>query len=351
MKILHLPTSTAGFASGLSFVEQRKGYHSDVMIRDNNKYSYRVSHKLNSSNNSYLLKLWNQFKAFLKIRKEYDVYHFNYGTSLLDFYFIGLPLLDFPFYKGKKIITFNGSDARGWAFPIYKDSTAQFLDDAYKSDRLIQIKRFFHFTKFRKIESIADHIFAVNPDLLRFLPKGSTFLPYLISNWYSIHRIPFILNKKIKIVHSPTNRKLKGSDFIIKAINKLCSEFSNVEFVLVENLKHEDALEVYKTADIVIDQVLIGWYGGFGVEVMKMGKPLAVFIREEDLKYLPNQMAQDLKESIINIDAFNIYESLKKILLNPDLLLEKSKKGHAYVNKWHDPEYVHKLVADKYLSS
>ena len=62
-------------------------------------------------------------------------------------------------------------------------------------------------------------------------------------------------------------------------------------------------------------------------------------------------MAQDLKESIINIDAFNIYESLKKILLNPDLLLEKSKKGHAYVNKWHDPEYVHKLVADKYLSS
>ena len=39
------------------------------------------------------------------------------------------------------------------------------------------------------------------------------------------------------------------------------------------------ALKIYEEADIVIDQVLIGWYGGFGVEVMKMGKPLAVYIR------------------------------------------------------------------------
>jgi hypothetical protein len=351
MKILHLPTSTAGFASGLSFVEQRKGYHSDVMIRDDNKYSYPVSHKLNSINNSYLLKLWNQFIAFLNIREEYDVYHFNYGTSLLDLYFIGFPLLDFPFYKGKKIITFNGSDARGWAFPVYKDFIAQLLDDAYKADRLIRIKRFFHFKKFRKIDRIADHIFAVNPDLLRFLPKGATFLPYLISNWYSIHRIPFILNNKIKIVHSPTNRKLKGSDFIIKAINKLCSKFNNIEFVLVENLKHDDALEVYKTADIVIDQALIGWYGGFGVEVMKMGKPLAVFIRKEDLKYIPKQMANDLNQAIINIDPFNIYDSLKEFILKPELLIDKSEKGYAYVNKWHDPEYVHAIIADKYINS
>jgi len=350
MKILHLPTSTAGFASGLSFAERKNGFQSDVLIRDENIFQYPVTYKVNLNNSSYFLKVLRQLKTFLKVRKIYDVFHFNYGSSLLDFYFVGLPLLDLPFYKGKKIITFNGSDARGWAYPIYKDSIALFLDDAYGSIRLIKIKRFFYSIKFRKVKRYADHVFAVNPDLLRYLPEGASFLPYSISHWETINKTPNLKKKAIKIVHSPTNRKLKGSDFIITAVNKLCDEFNHVEFILVENLKHEEALKVYQSADLVIDQVLIGWYGGFGVEVMKMGKPLGVFIREEDLHFIPKQMADDLKISIINITPFNIYETLKEYILNPELLLEKSSQGYDYVCKWHDPEYVHQLVMNKYLN-
>ena len=56
----------------------------------------------------------------------------------------------------------------------------------------------------------------------------------------------------------------------------------------------------------MIDQILAGWYGAFGVEVMKMGKPLGVFIRDEDLKFVPKDMAKDLLDTVINIHPFNI---------------------------------------------
>lgn len=32
---------------------------------------------------------------------------------------------------------------------------------------------------------------------------------------------------------------------------------------------------------------------------MKMGKPVAVFIREADLKFIPQDMAKDVKEAVI----------------------------------------------------
>ena len=52
--------------------------------------------------------------------------------------------------------------------------------------------------------------------------------------------------------------------------------------MVVENTPHTKALKIYEEADIVIDQVLIGWYGGFGVEVMKM-ESLLQFISEKKI--------------------------------------------------------------------
>jgi hypothetical protein len=120
--------------------------------------------------------------------------------------------------------------------------------------------------------------------------------------------------------------------------------------ILIENSPHKRALEDYKNADLVIDQVLIGWYGGFAVEGMKMGKPVAAFIREEDLKFIPEEMAKDLKETVININPFNIEIVLEEYLENPQLLYRKSQAALEYVHKWHDPIYVASITKSVYES-
>ena len=83
---------------------------------------------------------------------------------------------------------------------------------------------------------------------------------------------------------------------------------------------------------------------------MKMGKPLGVFIREEDLKFIPKEMAQDLNDAIININPYNIEEELSKYVENIDLLYKKSEASIEYVNKWHNPLYVASLTKQVYES-
>jgi hypothetical protein len=190
---------------------------------------------------------------------------------------------------------------------------------------------------------------AVNKLYRYFLPRDkTTFLPYAVAGWEYIKTFKYSIGKKIKIIHAPTNRAAKGSDFILKALENLQKRYKNIEVILIEKIPYEEALKLYKEAHIVIDQVLIGWYGAFGVEVMKMGKPLGVFIREEDLKFIPKEMADDIKDSVININPYNIETELSKYIENIGLLYKKSQASLDYVNKWHNPLYVASLTKQVY---
>lgn len=347
MKILHLPTSTAGFSSGLSEIEKKNKHDSKVLFIDKNKFGYKCDYLL--YNNNLFVRFFLKLKFFFKNRNQFNIFHFNFGKSLFDPFYVGLPMFDMPFYNGKRIVTFNGSDIRGWTYKIYKDEISKILDKSYSKNYKVVIKRFFLKLKKNHIEKYADHIFAVNPDLLHFLPKRATFLPYAISEWDKIKKVEsFTDGKIINIVHAPTNRKLKGSEYVIKALKRLKKKYSNINIIIVENMSYKEALNKYKKADLFIDQVLIGWYGGVSVELMKMGKAVAVYIRKEDLKFIPNEMSKDLLNSIININPFNIESELEKYILDLKKLKYKSELGYDYVNKWHNPEYIYKLISSTY---
>jgi len=247
------------------------------------------------------------------------------------------------------IFTYNGCDAR----QKYKTMERAAIASCYEKEcynglcnsgtrDLIREKRI------RIISKYADHIFAVNPDLLYFLPRNlSTFLPYTISSWYKIEAIPYKIDRRIRVVHSPTDRAAKGSRYIIQTLERLAKRFP-IDLSLIENMTNQKALEAYREADLIIDQILIGWYGGFAVEAMKMGKPVCVFIREDDLKFIPKNMEKDLLESVININPLNIERVLEEYFQNPHLLYEKGKAGLEYVHRWHDPVYVAGLTKAVY---
>jgi len=345
MKVLHLPTSVGGNSWGLAQAEKELGLGSEVLVIKQNWLNYEADMNLNLENKNFIKQVKILYKTFQEIKNKYDVLHFNYGSSLLDFQKLGFLLLDLPYYdKSKKIIfTYNGSDARAVHPLDYWDDLPSPRSTLYrKFVRKIKKK------KIRKVNKYADHIFALNPDLLRYLPSRATFLPYSISNWETIERKKYQINNTIKIIHSPTSRELKGSNYILDALDKLEKRYPNIEVKIIENIPNEEALKLYKEAHLVIDQVLIGWYGGFAVEVMKMGIPVAVYINEDDLKYIPIQMADDLKQSIINITPFNIKEVLSIFIENEQLLYDKSIQVSSYAEKWHNPLDVAKIVKEIY---
>lgn len=94
-------------------------------------------------------------------------------------------------------------------------------------------------------------------------------------------------DRVLRVVHAPNHRQFKGTRHIEAAIAQLQSENVAIELVLVERLPNEEALKVYRSADLVIDQVLIGFHGYFALEAMALGKPVMCFIRDRQ-RYLLN---------------------------------------------------------------
>jgi glycosyltransferase involved in cell wall biosynthesis len=351
MKVLHLPDNVGGQAWGLAQGERRIGIDSKVLYISQNYLNYPYDICLNTSRRNPL-SIFKLLKTFLEVYKSYDVFHFNFGSSLIDFSIFGFPLLELPFYKGKKIITFQGCDARQKYETMKRTQIAPcHRKDCYggmcNSGRLDKIRR----KRIKRAEEYANHIFAINPDLMYFLPQNkSTFFPYVAARWYDITPQKYKIDDKIIIIHSPTERVCKGSDYIINAVENLKKRYKNVEFILIEKIPNNQALEIYSKAHLLIDQVLVGWYGKVSVEVMRMGKPVAVYIREEDLKFIPKAMADELKETIININPYNIEEKLAYYIENPGELYRKSEASLDYVHRWHDPVYAASIAKQFYES-
>ena len=351
MKILHLPTSVGGNSWGLAQGEKKLGLESYVLITENNWLEYKSDICLNLENKSKVQNILIRLKTFLNIRNKFDVYHFNFGSSLVDFNKYGILLWDLPFYDGKIFMTYNGCDARQ-KYPTMRrvKFSACHEENCYggicNDGKLDRIKK----KKIKKASKYVNHFFTLNPDLMHFLPKEKTsFLPYAISGWYGIDYEFKEIKDTINILHAPTNRELKGSKYIITALNNLKNRYGNkINITIVEKVPYKKALELYKKAHIVIDQVLIGWYGALGVEVMKSGKALAVFIRDEDLQFIPNKMAKELKEAVINITPYNIEEVLSTYIENPLLIKRKAEAGYEFARKWHDPEYVASITKSYY---
>lgn len=343
---------------GLAQGERKNGLDSDVLALFRDQWEYPSDRILFEEPQKSLLGkicgLAVRMKEVNRIRNRYDVFHFNFGTSLIDLWKIGMPLLDLPFYRKRKIVvTFNGCDARQ-KYPTLKrvESSACHNDQCYEGictdGKLDEMKE----KRILKFDQYANAIFAVNPDLLYFLPERARFLPYTIGSWNQIevpcHRS---IQRGIKILHSPTDRGAKGSRIIIQILQKLKARYrEKIDIILVEHVPNREALQIYAEADLVIDQILIGWYGGFAVEMMKMGKPVMAFIREEDLKMIPEKMALECRQAIINVDPGNLYERLCFLLESPETLKGYREAALDYVHHWHDPVYVAGITKSVYES-
>ena len=68
--------------------------------------------------------------------------------------------------------------------------------------------------------------------------------------------------KALTNCHAPTNKGLKGTSLIREAVKRLQNKGFEFEFVVVEGLSFTKAIKIYKTLDILVDQLFAGWYGG-----------------------------------------------------------------------------------------
>ncbi|MDD5259610.1 MAG: hypothetical protein PHD29_06565 [bacterium] len=331
------------------------GMNSTVLLACQNYLHYPADIDLNlKDNTAKAVKFIKLASTFFALRNKYDIYHFNFGSSLIHFPSYNLNLLDLPFYpdRAKLFVTYNGCDARQKYPAMQRASIAPCHDPGCcgsqcTSGKMDEYRR----KSIQKMSRYVRHIWAVNPDLLYFLPVGkASFLPYaVLSAGAAAVPLPDFSKKKLKIVHAPTNRIAKGTDHILSVISKIQQTHADyIEFRLIENLAHQEALKIYQEADLVIDQILIGWYGAFAVETMMMGKPVIARIAREDLHFIPEQMAKDVLASVINADPSTLYGVLLRCLEDRAMLRQYAQAALDYANHWHNPAFVAGITKAEY---
>ena len=196
----------------------------------------------------------------------------------------------------------------------------------------------------KKFARYANRTYALNPDLLSILPPAQ-FLPYArdTREWVPHYGEP---RARPRVLHAPSHRGVKGTRFLLEAAKRLKNEGVPFDLELIENLPHAEVQQRYRKADLVVDQLLLGWYGGFAVEAMALGKPVITYLRTSDLPNVPREMREELP--VIPATPATIYDVLKEWLtVRRHALPERGRASRAYVERWHDArEIAKRLIAD-----
>lgn len=332
MRVLVGPVEIAGVAKGLvkGFIEN--GAEAKLVLSDKHPFSY------GGSNDSWFIRVWQAIggrrgstPAQYLLRKalyvalhmawgwlillwsifRFDGYVFLFGRTLTD---ARLELVLLKVLR-KKIVFINvGSDFRppymdGGVFPWTNPSPN--IKKVMRRARRLKNKIVF-------IEKYADCIVSA-PGSAQFHEK-----PFI--NWFSMG-VPAAFENdaatvpdgmgRVRILHSPSNPTVKGSDRICEVIERLIARGYPIDFFKLQGVSNQEVLNRLAHCDLVVDQLYSDLpLAVLGSEAARFGKPCVVagymaegvsrYIREEDIPpsvyVLPDNLEAAVEELVCNAD-------------------------------------------------
>lgn len=140
----------------------------------------------------------------------------------------------------------------------------------------------------------------------------------------------------LRILHAPNHRAIKGTAYFVEAVEALRAEGLAVELVLMERVPNDQVRAAILKADVVADQLIVGWYAMFALEGMAMGKPVLCNLRE-DLRILYEHAGLIHKGEIpiIQCTPETVKDVIRNLVERRADLHEIGVKGREYVGKHH----------------
>lgn len=140
-----------------------------------------------------------------------------------------------------------------------------------------------------------------------------------------------------KVLHAPNHRTIKGTQHIIDAVQELKHEGYPVELILLEKVPNVEVRRMIEQADIVVDQLVIGWYAMFAIEAMALEKPVICNTRSDLESLYRSAGLLETDECLPLIHATP--ETIKSVILDcynkRAELNHIGKKGREYVIRHH----------------
>ena len=324
------------------------GYHSmtHVMRRDalttDNDYDVIYVNRyplLRKRAGRVLLEPYFRVHAFLQAVRDYDVFCYFFHWGILDrtpLKRLEAPLLHLA--DKRLVLQGYGSDIAAFSRMTLNVVYKHTLNIEYPSLALEQgdiEARLRYYTRH------ADHIIASHDQVDR------------MERWDTLVSCQFVVDAEqwqppaspaappasdgVRVLHAPNHRAVKGTQFLIDAVETLRAEGLPVELVLVERQPNAALRAIMASCDIVADQFVIGWYAQFAIEGMSMGKPVLTYLHPE-LVELYTHHSYHGECPIVNTHYTQITDVLRELVRDHDRRIRLGQRGRAFVLKHHSPE-------------
>lgn len=303
------------------------------------RHAWRIKTSAHHSNHikRILLKFFRKtlrFIIFIWALSKYDIFIFGFGKSF--FHHHDLPIL--RLFRKKIIFVFHGSDIR----PLFLNSKKA---SSNTNEMISFIKR--KKGELAKIERHADIIIS-HPFISHFLVK-----PFI--NWLRIG-IPYHLNNRspqlkndssnagIRILHSPSDPKAKGTSKIRASIQNLKSKGYNIDYIEIVGKPNDMVLSEIDKSDFIVDQIYSDTpMAGFATEAAFAGKPAIVGgygWEEMENIYAPDQIPPSYRCLPDGLES-----AIEKLISDKSLRLSLGKEAKNFVEK----QWSAKEVAKRFL--
>jgi glycosyltransferase involved in cell wall biosynthesis len=307
MKVIHSPVNVAGIPWENVQALRRKGIDAQLVVFNRGRLHPEADWSLDRSGN-LARRLATQFAAFAKLAPGTDVFHFYFGLTLIP------KVMQFPALRAlrkKSVFHYLGSDIRGKS----RDELA--------------------FGKRADAEIVGSYA------ALDWVPEAHVIPPGLDLRPFT--PVPPSDNPRPLVVHAPSNREKKGTQFVIDA----CAQLP-VDLDIVEGVPHDVARERYAKADIVVDQLNAGWHGVFALECMALGKPVVTYLKPE----LVDRSAEGygIRLPIVPATKETLADALRPLVEHPALRRDVGAASRAYVEQVHDIGRIADRLVDLYRS-
>ena len=175
-------------------------------------------------------------------------------------------------------------------------------------------------------------VFISTPDLFDDLPDA-TWLPIVVDPELWRAPRPFEHDGPVRVAHAPSSSILKGTDLIEPTLQRLHDE-GVVDYVRVQGVPFAQMPDIFRTADVVLDQFRLGIYGVATCEAMAAGRLVITHVSPRVRDRVRADTGHELP--IVQAVASEVDAVLRAIAADPAVWAERASAGVGFVAEVHD---------------
>lgn len=157
----------------------------------------------------------------------------------------------------------------------------------------------------------------------------------------------FTRERPLRVFHAPNHRAIKGTALLEKAIAALRADGCAIELRIAQRVSNAEMRELVQQADVVVEQLVIGWYGIFALEAMAAGKPVLTFISPElERLYILSGLLDQGELPVTRVDHFSLSVELRRMAENHVDLGSLSRLAREFVLKHHSLDSIGRRFAE-----